>query len=336
MSSTISDPTLDIGAPPPGGPLPDEQVESQVLVGKYRGLVRGIGGGVRELWGDKAGFVGAAFLLVLVFVALFANQLAPHDPTLQSLADRLDPPVWSEGGSWDHPLGTDNLGRDVLSRLMVGSRISLFIGVAVVVLAGTFGVVMGLVAGYKGGRIDSVIMRIVDTQVAFPGLLLALIVLAVVGPSVTALVCVLAANGWMVYARITRGTVLSVRETPYVEAAEIVGCKNKRVIFRHILPNLTSPLLTLGILEFARIVLAEAALSYLGLGIQPPDMSWGLDVAIGKDYLYNAWWLVTFPGIAIALTVLSINLVASWLRVVADPQARDKRFASVSAKAQSV
>jgi ABC-type dipeptide/oligopeptide/nickel transport system permease subunit len=334
--TTISDPNLDIGAPPPDGPLRDDQIESQVLVGKYRGLVRGVAGGIRELWGDKAGFIGAVFLLFLVFVAVFAHQLAPHDPTLQSLADRLTPPFWADGGSMDHPLGTDNLGRDVLSRLMVGSRISLFIGVAVCVAAGVFGVVMGLIAGYKGGRIDSVIMRIVDTQVAFPGLLLALIVLAVVGPSVTALVVVLAANGWMVYARITRGTVLSVRETPYVEAAEIVGCKSRRVVFRHILPNLTSPLLTLGILEFARIVLAEAALSYLGLGIQPPDTSWGLDISIGKDYLYNAWWLVTFPGIAIALTVLSINLVASWLRVVSDPQARDKRFASVTSKGQSV
>jgi ABC-type dipeptide/oligopeptide/nickel transport system permease subunit len=336
MSSTIDDPTIDIHAAPLAGGEPDRDPQSRVVVGRYRGMVRGLAGGIRELWGDKAGFLGAVFLLVLVFVALFANQLAPHDPTLQSLSDRLTPPVWSDGGSWDHPLGTDNLGRDVLSRLMVGSRISLFVGTAVVVAAGTFGVLMGLIAGYKGGRVDSIIMRIVDTQVAFPGLLLALVVLAVVGPSVTSVVAVLAVNGWMVYARITRGTVLSVRETPYVEAAEIVGCKSRRVVLRHILPNLASPLLTLGILEFARIVLAEAALSYLGLGIQPPEMSWGLDVSIGKDYLYNAWWLVTFPGIAIALTVLSINLVASWLRVVADPQARDKRFASVSAKAQSV
>jgi peptide/nickel transport system permease protein len=334
--STVTDPAVDLGGPDPEGRHDDKQAEAQVLVGKYRGLVRGIADGVRELWSDKAGFVGACFLLVLVILAVFGSTLAPHDPAAQSLADRLTPPVWSDGGSWDHPLGTDNLGRDVLSRLMVGARISLLIGTAVCLLAGTFGVLMGLIAGYKGGRIDSLIMRIVDTQVAFPGLLLALIVLAVVGPSVTSVIAVLAANGWMVYARITRGTVLSVRETPYVEAAEIVGCRSRRVIFRHILPNLTSPLLTLGILEFARIVLAEAALSYLGLGIQPPNTSWGLDVAIGKDYLYNAWWLVTFPGVAIALTVLSVNLVASWLRVVADPQARDKRFASMNTKASAV
>ncbi len=201
------------------------------------------------------------------------------------------------------------------------------VGTAVVLIAGSFGVVMGLLAGYRGGRTDSFVMRWIDTQVAFPGLLLALIILAVIGPSMTTVIIVLSLNGWMVYGRITRGAVLSVRQTPYVEAAEILGCKGKRVIFRHILPNLTSPLLTLAILEFARIVLAEAALSFLGLGIQPPATSWGLDVATGKDYLFRAWWLVTMPGIAIALTVLAINLVASWMRLISDPQEREKQFA---------
>jgi ABC-type dipeptide/oligopeptide/nickel transport system permease subunit len=332
VSQTIDDPLSDLGVPPIGA---REDDPTTAPTGKRQRWANGLRSGLRELWSDKAGFLGATILLLIVLVAIFSPWLVPHDPTVQSLSDRLAPPFWLDGGSTDHILGTDNLGRDVLSRLMTGSRISLFVGAAVCTAAGAFGVVMGLVAGYKGGRIDAVIMRIVDTQVAFPGLLLALIVLAVVGPSVTAVVAVLAANGWMVYARITRGTVLSVREMPYVEAAEIVGCKSRRVVFRHILPNLTSPLLTLGILEFARIVLAEAALSYLGLGIQPPETSWGLDVSIGKDYMYNAWWLVTFPGAAIAVTVLSINLVASWLRVVADPEARDKRFASISTRASA-
>ncbi len=294
---------------------------------RYRQALRSI---IGELWQDKPGFAGVLVLLVLLFCTVFAPLVAPHDPASQSLADRLQPPAWATGGTTSHLLGTDNLGRDVLSRLIFGARVSLLVGVSVVVLAGTFGVVMGLMAGYKGGRWDSIIMRVVDTQVAFPGLLLALTILAVVGPSVKTVIIVLAINGWMVYARITRGTVLSVKETAYVEAAEIVGCRPRRVIFRHILPNLTSPLLTLGILEFARIVLAEAALSFLGLGIQPPDTSWGLDISIGKDYLFNAWWLVTFPGIAIAVTVLSVNLVASWLRVVADPAEREKRFAANS------
>lgn len=194
-------------------------------------------------------------------------------------------------------------------------------------LAGSFGVVMGMLAGYRGGRTDSFVMRWIDTQVAFPGLLLALIILAVIGPSMMTVIVVLSLNGWMVYGRMTRSAVLSVRQTPYVEAAEIVGCRSSRVIFRHILPNLTSPLITLGILEFARIVLAEAALSFLGLGIKPPATSWGLDVATGKDYIFRAWWLVTFPGLAIAVTVLAINLVASWMRLISDPQEREKQFA---------
>jgi peptide/nickel transport system permease protein len=281
-----------------------------------------------DLWRDKAGFFGLMFLIVLVLLAVFAPLIAPYDPAAQQLTDRLQPPAWTAEGTSAHLLGTDNLGRDVLSRLLFGARVSILVGFAVVAIAGTFGVVAGLIAGYKGGRVDSVVMRVVDTQVAFPGLLLALIILTVVGPSPTTVIIVLSINGWMVYARVTRGAVLSVKERGYVEAAELVGAKSKRVIFRHILPGLTAPLLTLVILEFARIILAEAALSFLGLGIQPPQTSWGLDVAIGRDYIFNSWWLVTFPGIAIALTVLSANMVASWLRIRTNPLARAKRFAA--------
>jgi peptide/nickel transport system permease protein len=296
--------------------------------GRFGRVRRGTARTLRELWSDKAGFLGAAYLLLLVLVAVLAPLVAPHDPAAQSLSDRLDPPFWAAEGSWDHPLGTDNLGRDVLSRLIFGARVSLVVGLAVVALAGIYGVVLGLIAGYKGGRINAFIMRYVDTQLAFPGLLLILIILTVIGPSVTTVIIVLAINNWMVYARVTQGIVLSVKENAYVEAAEIVGCKSRRVVFRHILPNLTSPLLTLATLEFAAVILSEAALSFLGVGIQPPQTSWGLDISIGKDYIFNAWWLVTFPGIAIALTVLSVNLVASWLRVTADPTEREKRFAA--------
>jgi peptide/nickel transport system permease protein len=310
--------------------------EEELLSGRPYESQRATAGVLGELWADKAGFFGVAFLALLLICAIFAPLVAPHDPAAQSLSNRLRPPVWSEGGSWDHVLGTDYLGRDLLSRIIYGSRISLLVGASVVALAGVFGVVMGLVSGYRGGRTDRLIMGFVDTQVAFPGLLLALIILAVVGPSVGALVIVLSLNGWMVYARVTRGVVLSVKELPYVEAAEIVGCRSRRVVFRHILPNLTSSLATLGVLEFARIVLAEAALSFLGLGIQPPQTSWGLDVAGGRDYIFSAWWLVTFPGIAIALTVLAINLVASWLRVVTDPQEREKRFAATATSTGSL
>jgi peptide/nickel transport system permease protein len=282
---------------------------------------------VQELWHDRSGFMGVVLVVALVFMAVAAPLLAPYDPTAQDLRARLKPPVWAAKGTWTHILGTDHLGRDVLSRVIYGSRVSLVVGAAVVLLAGSFGVVMGLLAGYGGGRTDNFIMRWIDTQVAFPGLLLALIILAVIGPSITTVIIVLSLNGWMVYGRMTRGAVLSVRQTAYVEAAEIVGCSARRVIFRHILPNLTSPLLTLAILEFARIVLAEAALSFLGLGIQPPATSWGLDVATGRDYIFRAWWLVTMPGIAISITVLAVNLVASWMRLISDPQEREKQFA---------
>lgn len=283
---------------------------------------------LNELWHDKAGLFGVCFLVLLVVVAVFAPLLAPHDPGEQDLVNRLKPPFWSDGGSTEYLLGTDGLGRDVFSRLMYGARISLLVGVAVVVLAGAFGIVMGLLAGYRGGRLDRVIMRTVDTQIAFPGLLIAILLASLIGPSVRTVIIVLAINGWMIYARMARGVVLSVKETAYVEAAEIIGCRPKRVMFKHILPNLAAPLSTLAVLEFARIVLAEAALSYLGVGVKRTDISWGLDVSAGQDFIFNSWWLVVMPGACISLTVLSVNLVASWLRIISDPSEREKRYAA--------
>lgn len=285
-----------------------------------------------ELWRDKAGFAGALFLSVLIICAIFAPLVAPHDPSKQDIIQRLQPPVWGEGGEWVHVLGTDGLGRDILSRLIYGARISLFVGVSVLVIAGIIGVLLGLIAGYRGGRTDRIIMRVVDTQIAFPGLLIAILLASLLGPSVRTVVIVLSVNGWMIYARMTRGVVLSVKETAYVEAAEIIGCKPRTVMLRHILPNLAAPISTLAVLEFARIILAEAALSFLGVGVKRTDISWGLDVAAGQDFIFNSWWLVVMPGIVISLTVLSANLVASWLRIVADPQEREKRFALVHSR----
>ena len=286
-----------------------------------------VAGLMGELWRDKAGLIGLVLVLLLIACALLAPLIAPNDPSTVSLRTRLLPPMWLERGRAAFPLGTDHLGRCVLSRVIWGAQVSLIVGTAVVALAGAFGVAVGVVAGYRGGRTDAIVMRLVDVQVAFPGLLLALVILAVVGPSVTTVIVVLAINGWMVFARLARGVVLSVREAPYVEAAEVIGARPLRVVFRHILPNLASPMLTLFVLEFARIVLAEAALSFLGVGVQPPATSWGLDVANGKNYIFNAWWLVTFPGLAIALTVLGVNLFASWLRLIADPFEREKMHA---------
>jgi ABC-type dipeptide/oligopeptide/nickel transport system permease subunit len=280
-----------------------------------------------ELWRDKAAFFGVVIVVTLIVMAILAPLIAPYDPAIQDLRSRLQPPVWLAKGTWQHVLGTDHLGRDILSRVIHGGRVSLSVGAIVVLISGSFGVLMGLLAGYRGGRTDSFVMRWIDTQVAFPGLLLALIILAVIGPSMTTVIVVLSLNGWMVYGRITRSAVLSIRQNAYVECAEILGCKGSRVILKHILPNLTSPLITLAILEFARIVLAEAALSFLGLGIQPPATSWGLDVATGKNYIFRAWWLVTMPGLLISIMVLAVNLVASWLRLISDPNEREKQFA---------
>lgn len=283
---------------------------------------------LREAWrtlkADKFAMAGLLYLLALFCVATFAGHIAPHDPTFQTLGKRLTPGVWVPGGSTTFPLGTDHLGRDMLSRLIYGSRISIIVGLSTVAIAGTIGTLLGLVSGYYGGKLDDLIMRWADIQMAFPGLLLALSVLALFGPSLQNMVLVLALNNWMWYARLTRGVMLSMREVLFVEAARVIGASNARIIFKHCFPNLASPLITLGTLEVARMILSEASLSFLGFGVQPPTPAWGLMLAEGRGYLPIAWWLVTFAGICIGLTVLAINLVASWLRSVTDPHQRYK------------
>ena len=296
---------------------------------EVRSATRGLFG---ELLSDKSGFVGLVFLVVVVIAAVFAPWIAPYGPTEGSLSSADLPPVWADGGSWSHVLGTDLQGYDMLSRLIYGARTTLLISVAVVLIAGLVGVCLGLWSGYKGGRIDRFLMGWVDVQVAFPGLLIAMIMIAVIGGSVPSLIFVLSFNGWMVYARMTRGVVLSAKERPYVEAAEMVGARPRRVMFLHILPNLTSALSTLAVLEFARIILAEATLSFLGLGLQFPDVSLGVVANGGRNAFYSDPRLVVIPGIVISLIVLAVNFVASWLRVVFDPQEREKRFAASAGK----
>jgi ABC-type dipeptide/oligopeptide/nickel transport system permease subunit len=271
------------------------------------------------------GLFGLCFITLIIVSALLAPWIAPHDPTAQSLGDRLQAPVFF-GGSSDHVLGTDQLGRDLFSRTLYGARISLVIAACVVLVAGTIGITLGLIAGYLGGWADAVIMRVADMQLAFPGILLDLIILYAFGPSAKLLIIILSLNGWMVYARITRSLVLPLRKSDYVEAAEMSGAGPMRVMGGHLLPNLTSSLITLAVLEFARVILAEAALSFLGYGIQPPQSSWGLIVAQGQDYVSSAWWLVAVPGLFIFLTVLSSNLLASWLRIHTDPKQREKQL----------
>lgn len=300
--------------------------EEENLEGRPFEIKAASGGLFAELRSDRAGMISAAVLAVLVIAGFLAPWIAPFGPVEGNPSTSRIPPVWA-GGTWTHPLGTDLKGYDVLSRLMYGTRTTMLLSVAVVVLAAAFGVAYGLIAGYRGGRIDRWLMRWVDVQVAFPGLLIALLMVAVLGASMRSLIFVLAFNGWMVYARMTRGVVLSAKERPYVEAAEMVGCKPRRVMFKHILPNLTSSLVTLAVLEFARIVLAEATLSFLGLGLQYPAVSLGVMANDGRDAFFSLPRLAIIPGIAISVVVLAVNFLASWLRVASDPIEREKRFA---------
>lgn len=301
--------------------------DEETLEGRPYELQAATRGLFAELRSDRAGLLSAVFLVIVVVAGFSAPLLAPYGPVEGNPSTSNIPPVW-DGGSWSHVLGTDMQGYDVLSRLMYGSRTTLLIGLGVVTIAGVFGVALGMLAGYRGGRVDRWLMRWVDVQVAFPGLLIALIMIAVLGPSMTSLIFVLSFNGWMVYARMTRGVVLSAKERLYVEAAEVIGCKPRRVMFRHILPNLTSSLVTLAVLEFARIILAEATLSFLGLGLQFPAVSLGVMANGGRDAFFSLPRLAIIPGVVITLIVLAVNFLASWLRVVSDPVEREKRHAS--------
>ncbi|ODU03491.1 MAG: hypothetical protein ABS81_14010 [Pseudonocardia sp. SCN 72-86] len=280
----------------------------------------------RSLRQDRMAFGGAIVLGVLAVLAIFGPLIEPDDPNATDLFARYAPPVFA-GGTWEHVLGADGLGRDVLSRVIAGAQMTLFIGVSVVIISGVVGIALGLLAGYRGGWVDTVIMRVADAQLAFPGLLLVLLVVAFVGPSVGVIIGVLALYGWMIHARLVRSLVLQLRQTPAVQSAELVGCPLPRILVRHLLPNLYAPLLAQAILELARVVLAEASLSYLGMGLQPPNSSWGLMIAENQGAVRQAWWPIVFPGIALALTVLAVNLVANWLRVQTDPQQRERRFA---------
>ncbi len=278
----------------------------------------------RALLRDKLTLLACLFLIVLAISAIFAPSVAPFDPNDQSLFMRNKPPMTmpEEGGSIPHLMGTDALGRDELSRLVFGGRVSLAVGLVSVIVSGSIGTLLGLMAGYYRGRVDDIIMRLVDIQMGFPSLLLALFVLYVIGGGVINVIFILAITRWMVYARVTRGLVLSYRENVFVEAAKATGCTDRQIIGRHLLPNLLSPIVVLGTLEVAYMILTEAALSFLGLGIQPPQSSWGLMLSQGRQYVTTAWWLVTFPGLAILLTALSLNLLATWARTVTDPAQR--------------
>jgi peptide/nickel transport system permease protein len=278
---------------------------------------------LRALLDDKVVLVAVVFIVAVAGSAIFADVVAPHDPYTQSIRTRMKPPMTAsvQDGRLPYVLGTDQLGRDVLSRLIYGARISLSVGILTALVSGTVGVTLGLVAGYYRGTLDDLIMRLVDLQMSVPGLLLALFVLFALGPGFQNIILVMVITRWMIYAKITRGMMLSLRERPFVEAARSLGCSDRRLMLVHMLPNLFSPIIVLATLEIATMMLSLAALDFLGLGIQPPDSSWGLMLAQGRESITSAWWLVTFPGVTIMLTALSFNVLASWVRVITDPVA---------------
>jgi peptide/nickel transport system permease protein len=252
--------------------------------------------------------------LVLIFIAILAPFIAPHDPIEQNLEHRLLPP------NAEYPLGTDNLGRCILSRLIHGTSVSLQIGVIVVGIAATTGVTLGLIAGYRGGLVDELIMRIVDVLLAFPGIILALAIAGILGPSLYNVMLALAVVGWTSYARVVRGSVLSVKEKEFVEAARALGAGEARIMFRHILPNVTAPVIVMATLGMAHVILAAAALSFLGLGAQPPTPEWGSMLNDGRAFMRTAPHLTIFPGLAIMVTVLAFNFLGDGLRDVLDPR----------------
>jgi peptide/nickel transport system permease protein len=266
--------------------------------------------------------VSLAILALVVLAAVFADAIAPHRPDATSLASRLKPPAWIEGGSWTHALGTDDLGRDILSRLVHGARVSLVVAVLSVAGSGILGVALGLLGGYLGGRVDAIIMRVTDAALAVPIILIALLFVVTLGPGFVNIVIALAALLWSRYTGIVRGEVLTLKEREFVALARIAGASPWWIMKRHILPNTLNTVLVLTTLNLGIVIVLEASLSFLGAGVPPPHPAWGSMVSEGRNYVVTAWWLSFFPGLAILLTVLSFNLLGDWIRDRLDPRLR--------------
>jgi ABC-type dipeptide/oligopeptide/nickel transport system permease subunit len=273
----------------------------------------------RRLWRLKWSVGAAVTMLLIVASAVFAPLVAPHGPLAVNIKHRLAPPAWMEGGTPEHLLGTDQIGRDLLSRVIYGGRISLVVGVAAVLISASLGVLLGLNAGYFGGRADWTIMTLVNIMLTFPFVLLALAVIAVLGPSLLNMIFVLGVADWPLYARVIRAETLSVREREFVTAGRALGMGHLRLMFRQILPNLVSIIVVIATLQVARVIILESFLSFLGLGIQPPTPAWGNMLGEGRVYLLNSWWIAVFPGLAIFVTTLAINLMGNGLRDWLDP-----------------
>lgn len=259
---------------------------------------------------------------VLVLPAIFADIVAPYDPLEGQLSARLSPPFWMAGGTPDHWLGTDKQGRDILTRIIFGARISLMVSISAICIGGTIGTTLGLTAAYFGGWADAIIMRVVDTFLSMPLILLALVVVAVFGPSFFTVIGVVSSLLWVGYTRQVRGESLTIKSLDFVARARVAGASPHRIMFRHILPNVVNTIIVLATLEVGSVILLESTLSFLGAGIPRPNPSWGVMVADGRDHIIAAWWIALFPGVAIMLTVLSANLIGDWLRDHLDPKLR--------------
>ena len=293
--------------------IDSEVLESQTKSSAFR----------RRILEHQGVMIGAAIVLAAVLIALSAPLIAPHDPYYQDLLNRLVPPVWDSRGSWEHILGTDHLGRDYLSRLIYGARISLLIGVGAALISGLIGTVLGVAAGYFGGRVDMVVTFMITVRLSMPVVLVALAVVAIVGGSLQVVIMVLGFLLWDRFAVVMRSSTLQIRSMDYVAAAQAVGCSTTRILTTEIMPNVVNNLIVIATLEIAHAIILEAALSFLGLGVQPPLPSWGLMVSEGKDMMLFEPWLITIPGVALFLLVLAINLLGDGARDITAPENRN-------------
>jgi peptide/nickel transport system permease protein len=272
-----------------------------------------------QLLRSRTGLLGFFIIVVVCILGLFGGWIAPYDPELADFSKKLLPPMTN-----GHLLGTDQLGRDILSRIFVGTKISLIIGLTTVVFAGLIGTIIGIISGYFGGWVDIILMRIADVKLSFPFILLVLVINAVIGTGLKNIIISLVIGGWVVYARVVRSEVLALREKEFIISCVSTGVPRWEIIVKHIVPNLFTPIIVLSSLQVATFIIAEASVSFLGFGVQPPTPAWGNMLSEGKDYIFSSWWLITFPGVAIVTTALGVNLFGDWLRDVLDPEMKGK------------
>jgi ABC-type dipeptide/oligopeptide/nickel transport system permease subunit len=275
---------------------------------------------MRNFFNNRLAVLASAIVIFAIIISLFSPYFAPHDPNKTNLFHRLQPPAWMEGGNWSHPLGADHLGRDILSRIIFGTRVSITVGFSVIFIATGIGVLTGLMAGYLRGKIDFVISTIVDILLGFPYLIFAIALMAAMGPGFMNIILALVYKEWVIPCRVVRGETLAVKEIEYVESAQAIGASKFHIMLREILPNILSPVIVVATTRMATVIILESSLSFLGLGVQPPMASWGNMVADGREFMLEAWWVSTFSGIAILILVLSMNIASLGLRDAFDPR----------------